>query len=184
MDIAERLHFQHGFLYVCIVVMSCMPNGTAETTEDERAELSANVVLREGSTAGLAAGIAMGLVMSLWDPTILEEAIAALYGFGGSLLFGWVAHLVHSIVFGVLFALLLRDPMLVEMPERLDRAIVTGIVYGLLLAVIAAGIIMPMWLSAVGFENPPSIPNVSVRSVLWHTVYGVVLVGMLRYFWR
>lgn len=158
-----------------------MPNGAAEDDEDEREVISAAVV-KEGATAGLAAGIAMGIVMSLWNPDILREAIAALYGFGGSLLFGWVAHLVHSIIFGVIFALILRDPSLYDMPERDDRILLIGVVYGLLLAVVAAGIIMPMWLTAVGFEAPPPMPNITLQSLAWHVIYGVVLVGMLRYY--
>lgn len=161
-----------------------MPGSTADATEDEAAELTADVVLKEGAVAGLVAGFVMGVVMNLTAPEVLGEAISALYGFRGSLLVGWIAHLLHGLVFGVLFAALLREPSLYSLAAGRSRWIGIGIVYGLVLAIFASGIIMPMWLSAVGFENAPPIPNINGMTILWHAVYGAVLGALFPRLWR
>jgi hypothetical protein len=59
--------------------------------------------------------------------------------------------------------------------EWLWKTVVAGVVFGLVLAVAGAGIVLPIWLGAVGVDVGASIPFVTVPSLLWHTLYGVVL---------
>ena len=49
-----------------------------------------------------------------------------------------------------------------------------GLGYGLALWAILAVLIVPIWLSAVGFGMAPSVPNVAVESFVGHAVYGLV----------
>jgi hypothetical protein len=42
-------------------------------------------------------------------------------------------------------------------------------------AAMGIGITLPIWLGAVGFTTPPSIPNVTVPLLVWHLLYGLVL---------
>lgn len=50
-----------------------------------------------------------------------------------------------------------------------------GLVYGVVIWVVLAALVMPVWLGAVGFPSPPPFPNFAVPSLLWHLVYGAVL---------
>jgi len=155
--------------------------------EDERTELPAafdgSWAWRGGAVAGAIATVAMGVAISLMDLELLRVAIAGLYGLEGSLAAGWIAHLVHGIIFGLIFAAFLSDPALYRVEETLWKSVVAGVVYGVVLTVVGAGLIMPMWLSAVGFQTPPSMPNVTLPSLVWHLVYGTVL-GLLFPFVR
>lgn len=133
---------------------------------------------RGGAVAGLLASVVMGLGITLMNLPTLQATIAGLYGQAGSLLAGWLAHLVHGTLFGVLFAFLLADPGLYRLTERRWKTLAAGVVFGLVLAVVGAGIIMPIWLGVAGFPTPPSIPNVTGPMLLWHLLYGVVLGGV------
>ena len=136
---------------------------------------------RGGALAGLVATLVMGVVITLTNQRVLQEAIAGLYGQSGNLLIGWVAHLVHGVLFGVLFAAILTDPSLYRVTERLHVSVLAGVVFGLVLAVVGAGIIMPMWLDVVAPELAVPIPNVTVPLLVWHLLYGVVLGGVFPY---
>lgn len=130
---------------------------------------------KSGALAGLLATVAMGIVISIMDLETLRVAIAGLYAQEGSLIAGWVAHLIHGTLFGLLFAYILTDPGLAGITRWAWKTIFAGIIYGLVLTVIGAGIIMPIWLSAVGFTAPLSLPNVTGASLVWHFVYGAIL---------
>lgn len=130
---------------------------------------------RAGALAGLVATVVMGVTISLTDLATLQEAIAGLYGQSGSLVVGWAAHLVHGVLFGLLFAAVLTDPSLYRVSDRIHVSLVAGVVYGLVLAVVGAGIVMPMWLSAVAYSGVVPVPNVTVPLLVWHLIYGAVL---------
>lgn len=117
----------------------------------------------------------MGLVIMVMDFELLRTTIAVLYGQEESLIIGWIAHLVHGSLFGLLFAVLLSEPNLARLYQRMWKIVAAGIVYGVVLTVVAAGIIMPIWLGAVEYPRAPSIPNITVTSLIWHVVYGIVL---------
>ena len=130
---------------------------------------------QSGAIAGAVATVAMGLVITVVEPELISELIAGLYGMSGNLLVGWLAHLIHGIVFGVLFAYVLMDPALYGASQAYWRTVVAGVLYGLFLAVAGGGIVMPIWLAVVGFAGPPSIPFLDPTFLAWHVVYGVVL---------
>lgn len=131
--------------------------------------------IRGGAVAGLAATVVMGLVIMATDVETLSVGIAGLYGLGGSLVAGWAAHLIHGTLFGVLFAMILADPGLHGLTRYRWKTLVVGLAFGLLLAVIGAGIVMPIWLWAVGATPQPSIPHVTMTTLGWHVVYGLAL---------
>ncbi len=136
---------------------------------------------RGGAVAGAVATVAMGLAISLMQLSTLRVAIAGLYGFEGSLLAGWTAHLLHGSLFGVVFAAVLADPGLYRVSEWVWKSVLAGVVYGLVLAVVGAGIVMPIWLDLAGVPVTASIPNVTVPLLVWHAVYGVVLGGLFPF---
>lgn len=130
---------------------------------------------RGGLGAGLVAAVAMGAGITLVDPGLLSDRIAGLYGVRGSLAAGWLAHLTHGAIFGLVFAVVVADPSLANLGHRYPGSIVAGLVYGVLLAVIGMGMIMPMWLQAIGLAGAPSIPFVDASLLAWHLVFGAVL---------
>jgi hypothetical protein len=128
-----------------------------------------------GVVAGIAGGVVMGVLVSLMNPPTLEVAIASLYGLAGSGIAGWTAHLSHSAIFGVVFAALVAQPSLRSYGERIGTGAAFGVGYGVVLWVVAAALVMPIWLSAVGSPASPPFPNFATPSLLWHVVYGGVL---------
>ncbi|MFB6281204.1 MAG: histidine kinase [Haloferacaceae archaeon] len=142
---------------------------------EARAAFENSPAWRGGALAGFVATVAMGLVMALMNLAVIQESIAGLYGLGGSLAAGWVAHLAHGTLFGAVFALLLADPGLYRLTDWRWKTLLAGVVYALVLGVFGAGIIMPIWLAAAGVPGPSSIPHVTAPLLLWHLVYGLVL---------
>jgi len=107
--------------------------------------------------------------------------IAGLYGSEGSLVVGWIAHPIHGSLFGAVSAAVLADPGLYRITEWVWKTVVAGVVYGLVLAVVGAGIVMHIWLGVVGVSMATSIPNVSAPLLVWHLVSGVVLGGVVPF---
>lgn len=56
------------------------------------------------------------------------------------------------------------------------RFVVFGAGYGALLWFVAAGVVMPLWLRAVGIPAP--VPNLGLPSLLNHLFWGVVFGGV------
>lgn len=119
-------------------------------------------------------GLVMGVLFSVLMPPVIENAIPALVGLSGGVA-GWVVHMSISAVFGVVFAAALTQPRLVAVAESLGGVVSLGLVYGVILWVVAAGVIMPLWLSAVGFPSPPPLPNLGLMGLFTHLAFGVVL---------
>lgn len=122
--------------------------------------------------ASLVGGVGMGLV--LWGLTDTLPAVGGLYG-AQSLAIGWILHLFHSVVFGILFVALVEGPLF-QGNWTNGRRIALGVGYGLLLWVVAAGVVMPLWLNAVGIES--AIPRLTAPSLLGHVTWGALLGGL------
>lgn len=151
------------------------------TGSREQEPFEANLHWKGGAAAGFVATLLMGLLITVVNPATLSETIAGLYGVSDSLLFGWAVHLVHGTVFGVLFTVILDDPGLVNVTGWLWKSVLVGIVYGLVLAIVGAGVLLPIWVSIAGFYDAPELPFVTVPLLAYHVVYGAVLGGLLPY---
>ena len=123
-----------------------------------------------GLGAGLAGGAVMGLMLTTMMTPVIEVAIPAMYGLSGGAA-GWVAHMSHSAVLGVVFAGVANA---VGVGENLPKSVGLGVVYGAVLWVVLAALVMPVWLSAVGFAGAPPLPNFNPTSLVGHLVYGGV----------
>ncbi len=134
-----------------------------------------HLALVGGAGAGFVGAIAMGLAFTVLDPALLSAFIPGLYGFEGSLAVGWLAHLLHGILFGLGFAVVMDDPSLVQVSDHVWKSVVAGIVYGLVLAVVGMGVVMPMWSRAVGLSQTLEVPFLTVPLLVGHVVFGVVL---------
>ena len=154
---------------------------STETTREQgeiAAPFRAGWSWRGGAVAGFVATAVMGVAVTLGQLPVMREAIAGLYTLEGNLLAGWVAHLAHGTLFGMVFAAVLTDPALHRVSDWTWKTVLAGVAYGLALAVAGAGFVMPVWLAVVGFPSPPAVPNVTVPLLAWHVVYGAVLGGV------
>ena len=126
--------------------------------------------LRRAVVAGLGAGVAMGGLY--WATSDALPVIGALYGVE-SVAVGWVTHLFHSVVFALLFVAGASRSGLGSRVNRPLGAGVAGLVWGVTLWLVAAGLLMPVWLRAVGV--PATLPNLPRIGLLGHGLWGVTL---------
>jgi uncharacterized membrane protein YagU involved in acid resistance len=115
----------------------------------------------------------MGLILQTFTGEM--GIIGALYGIQTNLV-GWITHLFHSVVFATVFVAATTVGSLNHYAESLTGTVTLGILYGVLLWLVAAGVIMGVWLNLVGI--PASIPNLGIVSLIGHTVWGA-LIGIL-----
>jgi hypothetical protein len=127
--------------------------------------------------AGIAGTIVFGAVqMAMGATGVIAVAIPALYGISGpNLAVGWAIHLVHGALLGLGFAFLATRPSVRPYATRVGTGAAVGLAYGLVLTIPTAGVVMPLWLSAVGFPNAPPLPNLTAMGFVGHGVYGLVL---------
>jgi hypothetical protein len=133
-----------------------------------------------GVEAGLVGGLVMGVLFSLLMPPVLENAIPALVGLSGGIA-GWIVHMSISAVFGIVFIAALTRPRLAAVAESAGGVVGLGLAYGVVLWVVAAGVVMPLWLSTVGFPSPPPLPNLGLMGLLTHLVFGLALGASYHY---
>jgi uncharacterized membrane protein YagU involved in acid resistance len=132
-----------------------------------------------GAAGGFLGSILFGLMMQyVMPPPLLEMVIPAMYGIEGpALMAGWAIHQFHGVVLGLTYVALVQFSPLKEPARRLGGALGLGIAYGVATTVGLAVIVMPLWLSAVGFPMAPPFPNVgipdTILSLVGHIVYAI-----------
>ncbi|MFB6122217.1 MAG: histidine kinase [Haloferacaceae archaeon] len=150
-----------------------------ETDVDAASIRRTEVSWSNGALGGFLGTLAFGAVQyAVGAVGIIAVAIPALYGISGpNLLAGWLIHLFHGVVLGLVYAAVVSTTSLREYGTRLTGGVVLGLGYGVVTTVVLAALVMPVWLGAVGFPNAPPLPNFTVPSLVFHLVYGVVLGG-------
>jgi hypothetical protein len=148
---------------------------STETTTASTRETGGNGLVA-GAVAGVLGTVAFGgLQMAMGMEGVIAGAIPALYTLEPSLVVGWLVHLFHGAVLGVVFAVVLTRPPLRRYADRIGPVLGLGAAYGVVTTVALAWLLMPIWLQTVGFAMAPPFPNVGLASLLGHVVYGVVL---------
>ena len=104
--------------------------------------------------------------------------VGALYG-QPTVVFGWIAHLFHSVVFALIFAAVIMRPMFAE--YGLLGITALGGLYGLILEVVAAGVVLPLWANAIG-AGPLPVPFLIPIGFVTHVVFGLLLGAVFGYF--
>ncbi|MBX0324258.1 sensor histidine kinase [Halomicroarcula sp. F13] len=124
--------------------------------------------------ASLLAGAVMGLLMQYLGGAV--PIIGALYGTTDPTV-GWITHEFHSVVFGLTYAGLVQlVPSSVD-----DRLRYYGTAFGWAVALwlVAAGLVMPLWLRLVGIPAP--LPNVAATTLGSHLLWGLTLAVLYRH---
>jgi two-component system OmpR family sensor kinase len=122
------------------------------------------------ATAGVAAGVVMGVFIQFAANQI--AVIGALYA-SESAIVGWITHLFHSAVFGVVFAASCSIWIFDQWLESFWQYVALGALYSIVLWLVAASIVMPLWLTLAG--SPTPVPSFRLWSLGGHLVWGVVL---------
>ena len=140
-----------------------------------------------GALGGVVGAVGFGLLLMVIAPDFLAAMVPALYGVEPITAVGWLAHLAHGLILGVVFgALVEREVVMMHIrgdveTDALDetgpmlRTIGAGVVYGLAVWAILPVLVMPAWLGAVGFAGAPTMPAVAIETLAGHLLYGLLL---------
>lgn len=141
------------------------PGGDSELT---RLSLDpAHLILTVG--AGLIAAIPYGLLSEYLGGSV--AAIGVFYGLGNPVV-GWLTHEFHSVVFALIFAGLLSI-LPRHYRDHIPAATALGMAWGVVLWVVAAGLIAPVWLMLLGVDV--SVPNLTGVLLVTHLTWGLAL---------
>lgn len=135
-----------------------------------------------GIVGGLVGGVGMGLILHAGGN--MMPLIGALYDWP-TVVGGVLAHLFHSAVIGLLFAVIVSRPPLRGQTTTRGDCVAIGIVYGAIVGLATGGIMLPVALNAIGTQALPGpvlpLPG-AIGAILLvvsvgvaHVVYGVLL---------
>lgn len=127
-----------------------------------------------GALAGIVGGAVFGAMMHMMMTEIMEMAIPGMYGLEPGLTVGWLLHLFHSAVFGLVYVAIAQVGVLREYAHRVTTGTGVGIGYGAVIWLVAATFVMPFWVGAMTPMAPP-VPDVNPMSLVGHVVYGAIL---------
>lgn len=123
--------------------------------------------------AGITAGTVFGLYLQAGGTM---PTIGSLVG-SPTLAAGWVVHLLVSLVFAFAFAAAVTGSRLSAFVGARGGGVVLGTFYGVVLWVVAGGVVFPLWLGAVG-ASAPGVPYLTMDLLAGHVLYGLVLGGL------
>ena len=147
-----------------------MASETVTSTDVQTGALSGN--WKAGVAGGIVGGVVFGALMSMMMTEVMVGAIPGMYGIPESGLAGWVIHMSHAAILGVVFAAVVGVAGLDREPAvKLAGA---GLIYGIVLWAVLAVFVMPLWVGAMLPMEPP-VPNINMQSLMGHAVYGVLL---------
>lgn len=158
-----------------------VPDVSAETPSGSFALPTRNAVWA-GVVGGIGGGVGMGVV--LHAGANMMPLVGAIYG-APTALAGWVAHLGHSVLIGLVFAAFASRPVLRPQTTSVGGCVVVGIAYAAAVGLATGGVMLPVSLNAIGAQAFPQ-PLLPVPGVLGgvlvvisvgvaHLVYGLVL---------
>jgi len=97
---------------------------------------------------------------------------------GGSAMMGWAMHFVIGIVFAMMYALLFINWM-----KKISNKILKGVVFGLIVWLIAFAAMMGMQMMGDGEPPPPPAEGMAmmmIGMILNHVIFGVVAVMFIK----
>lgn len=146
-----------------------LPRDRVSGSLTDTTTISRSTIVRS-TTAGFAAGAAMGGFLQLTAGAL--PIIGALYAVSHAGV-GWVTHLFHSVIFALLLTTALQYTEWQPSVLPSARPLVFSLGWGLLLWLVAAGFIMPVWLRAL--NQPAMLPNLTLRGLGGHLIWGATL---------
>lgn len=156
--------------------------GSTETEDDQLWAIEARAV-GAGAVSGFVGGIGMGIVLQLG--TDLMPVLGAFAG-ETSVLRGWIVHLVISMLYGVLFALVVSYPLVQRFLDSVGMSdyLFGGVIYAAMIAAVTIAM-LPFVLELPWIERSAGSPFVPLPELfgllpaamfgLGHLVYGAIL---------
>lgn len=140
-----------------------------------------------GVTAGIAGGVVMGLVMHFGaDLVELLGGLAPIPGTAASV--GWTIHMIISILFGLLFAVIVSRPVVRTSLETFSAYLIAGLAFGAALGILAGGLIFPVAMVRAEVATLPlpflPVPGLAGELLaasifaIGHLLYGLVVGGV------
>ncbi len=166
---------------------------TPEMSTDYATETSHGVAVSwpvAGTLGGIAGAAAFGGFLWLVQPGVIGSTIPAAYGLETIGPVGWLIHLVHGGILGLVFGALISRPFArgvlqtqVETkswPEdsQFARFVTAGGAFGLALWTILPVLLLPALAGFIGSETVDIFPRIAVESLLGHLLFGMVLGGV------
>lgn len=142
---------------------------TAQTTEPiDHVE---SIPWSSGILSGGIAGVGMGLLLHF--QLFMFPLFGSLYGRPG-VVGGAALHLVASVLFGVIFAVIVRRTRLRKPVDSRSGVVLVAVAYALGLWVSLGAILLPL-ITVVTPPRPLPLPYLSIDWMIPHLVYGVLL---------
>lgn len=145
-----------------------------------------------GAGGGIFSTALFGGLLWLIDPTIITETIPAIYGLEPGTV-GWGFHLLHGLVLGIGFGLLISRPVVlgtITAAVETDalaalgpgaRITMAGVVYGLAIWALLPVIAQTFWITVTGMSDT-TFPTVAFESLIGHLLWGLVLGAVFSLF--
>ena len=143
----------------------------AQVSESGRVVESSNRMWLAGIGGGLVGGVGFGLVMHFVMGAM--PVVGSLYG-QPTVLAGWVAHLIHSVIFALIFVALISRTGLKRYAETSVRTAGLGTAYGAVLGIVTGAFVLPIWVNAMTGAGMP-VPFVSTPAFVGHVLFGLLL---------
>ncbi|UPM44451.1 hypothetical protein [Halocatena salina] len=167
-------------------------NAQAETSTEYSIGGSLNWLIG-GAVGGVVGALIFGGLLWAIDPAIVIETIPAIYGLSPAGPIGWVFHLIHGLVLGVIFGFLVSRSVIFDTltadveTDIIDtmgphlRFTAAGIVYGLAVWTVLPVTALSIWMT-IGDVGAPSFPSTAIESLLGHVLYGLLLGALFSIF--
>lgn len=145
-----------------------------------------------GALGGLVGAVIFAGLLWLVDPTTVTESIPQMYGFEGGRLMGWVFHISHGVIFGVIFGFIItRNLVLGILTADVDtpfldslslnvRMMGAGLVYGLSIWAFVTGFVLMVTVTLGDISAP--LPLASASNLIGHLLYGIILGALVSVF--
>lgn len=148
-----------------------------ETATDENEVVIANLTPRRlaaGAVGGFIGSLAFAAIMFTMNRGVMEAAIPAMYGSDPSIGVGFALHQWHGVFLGLLYVVGVENIGAFRDASRTVKGSVgLGVGYGFLTTLLPV-LVMPLWLSGVGFEMAPPFPNAGMPQTVMQTLNHVV----------
>lgn len=132
--------------------------------------------LINAAIAGIIGAAVFGLYAQALVPDFLG-LVGALYGVAGNTTVGWIAHLIHGAVFGVGYAVITAINHVQPYSTDILSGAGVGLGYSIVLWLVFASIVMPLWLGTVTTISP-AVPQFDIFNLIGHAIFGVLLGGL------
>lgn len=146
-----------------------------------------------GAISGIVGSAAFGVVLWAIDPDTVAAGIPAIYGLDPAGTVGWALHLLHGLILGTIFGLIVtREPVLGTLTADVAtgfiaamgpglRFTLAGLVYGLAVWMLLPMIALSIWIGVGGMAEP-GFPGAAAESLVGHMIYGLLLGALFSLF--